>query len=80
MVQESALIEALHQVLSGAVVDVFTTEPLPKENVLWDMENIIISPHNSFVSNRNEKRMWDVIHHNLHAFLEKERNRRNQKK
>lgn len=71
LVNERALVEALDKVLYGAVVDVFDVEPLPKESSLWDKKNVIITPHNSFVSNRNDERMWDVIHHNLQEFLTK---------
>lgn len=46
-------------------LDVFETEPLPDDSPLWKMENVAISPHNSFVSNGNAKRMFDVIYNNL---------------
>lgn len=32
---------------SGAALDVVCTEPLPKEHPLWDMENVLLSPHNA---------------------------------
>jgi phosphoglycerate dehydrogenase-like enzyme len=45
-VDEEALIEALRgDHLAGAVLDVFEHEPLPPESPLWDMSNVIISPH-----------------------------------
>ena len=45
-VDEGALIEHLRSGrLSGAVLDVFEREPLPPESPLWDMPNVIISPH-----------------------------------
>jgi len=31
--------------LGGAALDVFDTEPLPKESPLWDAPNLIVSPH-----------------------------------
>lgn len=71
LVREDALIEALDQVLYGAVVDVFDAEPLSEDSPLWDKKNLIITPHNSFVSNRNDERMWKMIHHNLQSFLAK---------
>lgn len=47
-VDESALIEALrHGNLGAAVLDVFATEPLPTESPLWDMPNVVITPHNA---------------------------------
>lgn len=43
---ESALIEALHsQHLDGAVLDVTEVEPIPNDNPLWKMENVILSQH-----------------------------------
>lgn len=59
-----ALVNALMHNLGGAVLDVFEEEPL-NDSPLWDMENVIITPHNSFVGNGNNKRMSDVIMKNL---------------
>lgn len=43
---EEAMIKALQEgKLGGAVLDVFTTEPLPTDSPLWDMENVILTPH-----------------------------------
>jgi glyoxylate/hydroxypyruvate reductase A len=43
---ESALIEALHsQHLDGAVLDVTEVEPIPNDNPLWKIENVILSQH-----------------------------------
>lgn len=33
--------------IAGAALDVFETEPLPPENPLWSMENVLVSPHMS---------------------------------
>jgi phosphoglycerate dehydrogenase-like enzyme len=47
VVQEDALVAALQQgKLKGAALDVFATEPLPKSSPLWEMENVLLSPHN----------------------------------
>jgi phosphoglycerate dehydrogenase-like enzyme len=45
---EQALIQALKTPgkLKGAALDVFETEPLPTTSELWDMPNVLISPHN----------------------------------
>jgi phosphoglycerate dehydrogenase-like enzyme len=48
VVDEGALIEALRSGhLSGAALDVFEEEPLPEESSLWDLENVIVSPHST---------------------------------
>ena len=65
IVDEAALLEAVDTKLLGAVMDVFSVEPLSPDSPLWDKENVIISPHNSFVSQGNDQRMWDVIRKNL---------------
>lgn len=68
VVNTDALINALKTKLYGAVLDVFDTEPLCEESILWDMENVIITPHNSFVSDGNRERLSDVIIHSLEEF------------
>lgn len=65
IVDENALLSALDDNLFGAVMDVFSTEPLDESSPLWEKENVVISPHNSFVSQGNDDRMWDVIRKNL---------------
>lgn len=69
IVDETALRDALDGQLFGAVVDVFAAEPLREDSPLWEKENLILSPHNSFVSENNNGRMWNVIHSNLTNFL-----------
>lgn len=46
VIDEAALVRALQQKrITGAALDVFETEPLPADSPLWDMENVLISPH-----------------------------------
>ena len=48
VIDESALIEALKAgKIGGAGLDVFEKEPLPKESPIWDLENVILTPHMS---------------------------------
>ncbi len=66
LVVESDLINALKSGdISGAVLDVFGEEPLNENSPLWDMDNVILTPHNSFVGENNNKRMFNVIVNNL---------------
>ena len=70
VVNEESLIENLKNgKLSGAVLDVFCTEPLNENSELWDMKNVIITPHNSFVSPKNQERLFDVVYNNLKGIL-----------
>jgi glyoxylate/hydroxypyruvate reductase A len=46
LIQEKALLKALRQgTIAGAVLDVFHEEPLPRDHPLWDLDNVIITPH-----------------------------------
>ena len=46
VVDEAALVEALREGdIAGAYLDVFEEEPLPAESPLWDLENVLVSPH-----------------------------------
>ena len=66
VINQQDLITALREgSLSGAVLDVFETEPLEENSPLWDMENVIITPHNSFVGESNLSRLKEVILKNL---------------
>lgn len=71
IIDENALIDALHQKLMGAALDVFLNEPIPKDSKLWHCENLIISPHNSFVSEGNNLRMWNCICKNIMSFVKR---------
>lgn len=53
-VDEKALIRFLKNGRIKAVLDVFEEEPLAKESELWDMENVIVTPHVSGINLPNE--------------------------
>ena len=69
VVDEAALLNALDSNLMGAVLDVFEEEPLSSDNPLWGKENVLITPHNSFVGDGNIARMYKVIKENLLGVL-----------
>lgn len=69
---QQALIEALQGGrLSGAVLDVFEEEPLPQNSPLWDMEQVILTPHNSFVGEHNGERLFKCIRNYLYELSKK---------
>lgn len=48
LLDEEALVEALKEGhLAAAALDVFTVEPLPITSPLWDLPNVLVSPHNA---------------------------------
>ena len=65
VVDTQAMIDALERKLGGAVLDVFEEEPLRPDSPLWQMENVIITPHNSFIGDNTQHRLWRVIENNL---------------
>lgn len=64
VIDTQAMIEALPKI-GGAVLDVFEEEPLDENSPLWDMENVILTPHNSFVGEGNRERLSENIFSNL---------------
>jgi len=73
VVDEAALVEALRSKhLSGAALDVFDQEPLPESSPLWDMENVLVSPHSASTSDRENERLTDLFCDNLRRFLDRQ--------
>ena len=70
LVDEDALIAALQSGhLAGAALDVFATEPLPADSPLWDMDNVIITPHSSSASAQSGLRSEDIFVKNLARYV-----------
>ncbi len=71
IVQERVLIQALQERwIAGAALDVFEEEPLPAESPLYDLENVIITPHVSGASPHYMDRAVPVFCENLAAYLQ----------
>jgi phosphoglycerate dehydrogenase-like enzyme len=69
-VNEDDLIEALrNKKIRAMVSDVYYTEPLPPESPLWDLDNVILTPHISGVSPQYMARAMQIIAHNLDVYL-----------
>ncbi|OME82142.1 hypothetical protein BK120_15845 [Paenibacillus sp. FSL A5-0031] len=56
--------------LRGVALDVFEMEPLEKQSILWDIPRVLITPHNSFISDNTPIRMFELIYRNIKAFKE----------
>ncbi len=70
VVDEDALVDALRSGhLRGAALDVFTQEPLPPESPLWELDNVIVSPHTSALSRHENERIVELFADNLGRYL-----------
>jgi D-2-hydroxyacid dehydrogenase (NADP+) len=66
VIDETAMTTALQRGdLAGAYLDVFEQEPLPAASLLWDLPNVLVTPHNSSSSAGNERRVFDCFVHIL---------------
>ena len=73
VIDEDAMIDALDKdKIGGAALDVFSTEPLPADNPLWKMQNVIISPHVSGQSTAYHELAADVFIANLKRYVNNE--------
>jgi D-2-hydroxyacid dehydrogenase (NADP+) len=73
-VDEAALIQALKEKkIAGAALDVYWQEPLPPENPLWGVENLILTPHVGGMADIYLKQAVGVFRENLRRYLKGER-------
>ncbi|HEU5316159.1 MAG TPA: D-2-hydroxyacid dehydrogenase [Chloroflexota bacterium] len=70
IVDQDALADALKNGrLAGAGIDATDPEPLPAEHPLWELPNVIISPHSSGASRQTTERGQAILRENVRRFL-----------
>jgi phosphoglycerate dehydrogenase-like enzyme len=73
IIDENALLVALKNgKFLGVALDVFEEEPLSSNSPFWNLTNVIITPHNSYVSEIVPTRMFNLIYENLKEFKTKQ--------
>lgn len=68
LINQDDLIDCIGK-FRGVALDVFEEEPLSKDNKLWDFDNVIVTPHNSWWSDKNPDRVFDLVYNNLKKFI-----------
>ncbi|MCP3380302.1 D-2-hydroxyacid dehydrogenase [Bradyrhizobium sp. CCGUVB4N] len=70
VVVEAELIKALQtRAIAGAMLDVFEREPLPQDSPLWDMPNVIATPHVAGSPSNYTERVFSIFAENIERFL-----------
>ena len=73
IINEEHLIAHLKQGnLLGAALDVFETEPLSVESPLWEMDNVIVTAHNSWMSEMRDQRRFYTAFENMRRYAKGE--------
>jgi phosphoglycerate dehydrogenase-like enzyme len=66
VIDEPALIRALQSgQIAGAALDVFAVEPLPADNALWDLPNVLICPHSASTADNENDTIVDLFIDNI---------------
>jgi phosphoglycerate dehydrogenase-like enzyme len=69
-VDESALAAALRDTkIGGAALDVFPKEPLVADSPLWDLPNLLITPHTAALTDKLWERHYSLFSANLRRYL-----------
>jgi len=70
LIDEPALVKALQEKrIGGAALDVFDREPLPSDSLLWDLDNLLITPHTAGLTDKLWERQYELFTTNLRRFV-----------
>lgn len=71
VINTNDLIEKIKQgKIKKAALDVFEEEPLSKDSPLWEMDEILLTPHNSWISEKRNQRRFELIYNNMKRYIE----------
>lgn len=70
VIDEQALVDALRSGQVGfAALDVFAVEPLAADSPLWELDNVLVSPHSGGLDSREDERICEIFCDNLRHYL-----------
>lgn len=70
VIDEAALINAIREKrIAGAILDVFSEEPIPDDHPLWDMPGVLVLPHTTWRSPQVQKKQLDLFETNARRFV-----------
>jgi len=74
LIDQDALINALERgQLAGAGLDVTEPEPLPKDSKLWNLPNVLVTPHASGLSKSDPHQVFEIFFKNAGRYLKNEK-------
>jgi len=74
LIKQDELLEALkNNWIAGAGLDVTDPEPLPEDSELWELDNLILTPHTSGFSPTNDQRRFEIFKDNLQSYLQNQK-------
>lgn len=68
IIDQDALVRALqYGLIGGAALDVFESEPLPPDSLLWELSNVVVTPHMAWTTPKTTERWVELLVQNYHA-------------